>query len=54
MHQILLEVMLLKNLENLSIYQDKYLSISDGKLIKGKVGKELNLEQAQEAAKFVV
>ncbi len=25
---------------------------SSGKLIKGKVGKELNLEQAQEAAKF--
>ena len=25
---------------------------SGGKLIKGKVGKELNLEQAQEAAKF--
>ena len=25
---------------------------SNGKLIKGKVGKELNMEQAQEAAKF--
>ncbi len=25
---------------------------SEGKLIKGKVGKDLNLEQAQEAAKF--
>ena len=27
---------------------------SEGKLIKGKVGKELTLEQGQEAAKFCV
>ena len=35
------------------LYISGQISIdADGKLIKGKVGKELNMEQAQEAAKF--